>query len=157
SSQINLSWNDNSSDEDGFAIEVSTDGTNFAPGGSVGANVKTASLGSLNASTAYWFRIRAFRGTSNSGYSNSATATTAAAPGGGPPAAPTNLKAQTASNSQINLSWTDASNNEEGFAIDRAKDGEAFKQVATVGPNVTTFNSGGLEAATTYWFRVRSY
>src|SRR6266536_796321 len=35
------------------------------------------------------------------------------------PAAPTNLTATAASSSQINLSWTDNSNNETGFKVDR--------------------------------------
>jgi hypothetical protein len=37
------------------------------------------------------------------------------------PAAPTNLTATAASSSQINLSWTDNSNNETGFKVERSK------------------------------------
>jgi hypothetical protein len=157
SSQINLAWNDNSGDEDGFKIERSTDGANFGQLTTVGANVTSYASGGLNASTTYWYRVRAYRGSSDSGYSNTANAATAAPPGNTPPSAPANLKAVTASFSQINLSWTDTSNNEQGFAIERAKDGQAFSQVATVSANVTSYNSGGLEASTTYWFRVRAY
>jgi hypothetical protein len=39
SSQINLSWIDNSNNETGFEIERSTDGTTFTQIATVGANV----------------------------------------------------------------------------------------------------------------------
>ena len=39
------------------------------------------------------------------------------------PAAPTNLVATTFSSSQINLSWTDNANNENGFKVEQSTDG----------------------------------
>src|SRR5207248_8145243 len=55
------------------------------------------------------------------------------------PAAPTNLIATAASSSQINLSWTDKSNNETGFMVERSSNGKQFTQIATVAANVTTY------------------
>src|ERR1043165_2284473 len=43
-----------------------------------------------------------------------------------PPAAPTNLTATTFSTSQINLSWTDNANNENGFKVEQSTDGTTF-------------------------------
>jgi hypothetical protein len=76
-----------------------------------------------------------------------------------PPAAPTNLTASAVSSSQINLNWIDNANNEDGFKVERcqASDCTNFTQIATVGPNVTTFANTGLEANTTYFYRVRAY
>lgn len=77
SSQIDLSWLDNASDEDGFEIERSTDGVNFALIASVGANVTTYSdSNGLAASTTYDYRVRAANANGNSDYSNVASATT---------------------------------------------------------------------------------
>jgi Galactose oxidase-like, Early set domain/Fibronectin type III domain/Kelch motif len=73
------------------------------------------------------------------------------------PRAPTNLTATAASSSQINLSWSDNSSNETGFKVERAKNGKAFKQIAAVGANITTYADTGLRASTTYRYRVRAY
>ena len=72
-----------------------------------------------------------------------------------PPNPPINLLATAVSQSQINLAWTDASSNENGFKIERRSGTGAFTQIATVGANVTTYNNTGLAAATTYTYHVR--
>jgi hypothetical protein len=70
--QINLSWTDNSSNEQGFQIERCTGNgcTNFAQVGSVGANVTTFPSTGLTRNTWYRFRVRAFNASGNSAYSN---------------------------------------------------------------------------------------
>lgn len=75
-----------------------------------------------------------------------------------PPSPPTQLNAEAVSRSQINLSWTDNSNNQAGFKIERSKSATTgFDQIATVGPNTTTFQNTGLAKNTTYYYRVRAY
>src|SRR4026207_420002 len=80
-SNINLAWTDNSSDETGFAIErcSGVGCTNFAPRTTTAANVPTFADGGLAASTSYTYRVKAVNATLNlsSGYSNTASATTA--------------------------------------------------------------------------------
>ena len=75
------------------------------------------------------------------------------------PSAPTGLSATTISNSQINLSWTDNANNEDGFHIERCVGAGCtnYSQIALATPNVTTFSNSGLIASTTYRYRVRAY
>jgi Domain of unknown function (DUF1929)/Fibronectin type III domain len=73
------------------------------------------------------------------------------------PQAPTNLSATAISSSQINLSWTDNSNNETGFKVERSKNGRRFKRIATVDADVTTYSNTGLHRRTTYYYRVRAY
>src|SRR5258705_545173 len=73
------------------------------------------------------------------------------------PVAPTNLAAVAASSSQVNLSWSDNSNNETGFKVQRSTNGNSFSLVATLGANVTTYANTGLTASTRYYYRVRSY
>lgn len=79
-SQINLSWVDNAINESGFQIERSTDNATWAPLGSVSPNTTVYSNTGLSANTRYYYRVRAFNGTGNSGYSNTANALTTAAP-----------------------------------------------------------------------------
>jgi YD repeat-containing protein len=75
-----------------------------------------------------------------------------------PPETPTNLTATAVSSTQINLSWTDNSNNETGFKIER-KIGSSgtYSQIATVSANVTAYSDTGLTPDTTYYYRVRAY
>jgi hypothetical protein len=83
SSTIDLVWNDNSIDEDGFDIERSLDGATFSFLASVGTDVEAFSDFGLSASTTYYYRVTAFNGAGSSGPSNVANATTH--PGGGGP------------------------------------------------------------------------
>jgi titin len=159
SGQINLAWTDNSTDETGFKIERCTDAgcSSFAQIATVGANVTGYSNTGLAASTSYSYRVRATNAGGDSDYSNTATAITQAS--ALPPAAPSNLTALAVSSSQINLAWTDNANNETGFMIERCTGSRCtnFSQITTVGANVTTFADTGLNARTTYRYRVQAY
>ena len=159
SSQINLAWTDNSNNESGFKIERCQGAgcSNFSQIATVGTNVTTYSNTGLLASTSYTYRVRAYNSAGDSGYSTTTSATTLAAPA--LPAAPSNPVATAVSRSRIDLTWTDNSNNEAGFKIERCKGSTCtnFKQIATVGPNVTKYSNTGLSRATTYRYRVRAY
>jgi subtilisin family serine protease len=73
------------------------------------------------------------------------------------PYTPTGLSATKVSSSQVDLSWTDHSDKEEGFIIERnSGDGAPFSQIASVGPNVTSYSDTGLSPAV-YIYRVRVY
>jgi hypothetical protein len=74
-----------------------------------------------------------------------------------PPAAPTSLAATTVSSSQINLTWTDNANNENGFKVEQSTDGTNFTQIAMLGSNAVSFSVTGLSASTTYFYRVASF
>jgi pectate lyase len=157
SSQINLSWSDNSSNEDGFRVERSSDGVNFSEVGTTGSNATTFASTGLAASTTYHYRVRAYNSGGNSAYSNNASATTQAGSGGTLPAAPTGLSATAVSNSQINLAWTDNASNETGYRIERSSDGTNFSEIATTGAGVVSYANTGLTASTAYSYRVRAY
>jgi fibronectin type 3 domain-containing protein len=150
--QINLSWTDNSTDEDGFKIYRSTDAVNFAFYASVGTNVTTRSNTNLTGNTNYYYRVLAYNAGGSSAYSDTASATTLPLP-----AAPSNLAATAVSSGQINLSWTDNSNNESGFRIYRSTDGVNFLWYYTPGANATSFSDTGRTAGTLYYYRVLSY
>ena len=159
SSQINLAWTDNATDETGFKIERCQNAgcSNFAEIATVGANVTTFSDTGLVASTSYSYRVRATNLGGDSAYSNTASATTQATQTA--PAAPSNLTATAVSTSQINLSWSDNSSNETGFMIERCQGNgcTSFAQIAQVGANVTTFSNTGLAGNTRYRYRVRAF
>ncbi len=74
-----------------------------------------------------------------------------------PPADPSSLSATAISDSQIDLSWADNSDNEDGFRIERSSGGGSFALVATVGANATSYSNSGLTADTTYSYRVMAF
>ncbi len=73
------------------------------------------------------------------------------------PAAPTELSARAISTTQIDLAWTDNADNEQGFRIERSLDGQNFAEIASVGPNVTTFSDTTVSAGTTFFYRVFAF
>ena len=73
------------------------------------------------------------------------------------PNAPTELKGVLTPPVQIDLTWVDASNNEDGYKIERKSGTGAFSLIATLGQNVVTYSDKGLSTGTTYTYRVFSY
>ena len=74
-----------------------------------------------------------------------------------PPAAPSGLSANAVSSSQINLSWSDNSNNEDQFRIERSTDGGSnWSLLTNTAADATSFQNTGLTASTTYHYRVRA-
>ena len=76
--------------------------------------------------------------------------------------APSALTVAVTSSSQINLAWTDNSDNESGFKIERADGSDcsgtpSFSQIATVGAGVKTYSNTGLTPNIFYCYRVRAY
>ena len=71
-----------------------------------------------------------------------------------PPSAPTGLAASAVSTSQIDLAWTDTSDDETGFAIERSVGGGDYSLIVSVGADVATHPDKDLAANTTYNYRV---
>ena len=82
STEIDLSWQDNSNNETGFGVESLINGK-FQQIGTVSANSTGARITNLTPQTSYTFRVRAVNGNLSSGPSNEVTATTPAGGGGG--------------------------------------------------------------------------
>jgi hypothetical protein len=59
---------------------------------------------------------------------------------------------------QLQLAWTDNAADEDGFQIER-KTGTtgSYTQIATVGPNVTSYSDFSLADGATYCYRVRAF
>ena len=154
SSQINLTWTDNSSNETNFIVgQSTTSGGPYADIVTLAAGVTSYSNTGLPANTTYYYVVRAINTGGSSANSAQATATTLPSI----PAAPSGLTATAASQTQINLAWTDNSSNETGFIIGRsATTGGPYTDIVTVGAGVTSYNNTGLTAGTTYYYVVRA-
>jgi Regulator of chromosome condensation (RCC1) repeat/Fibronectin type III domain/Bacterial TSP3 repeat len=154
--QINFSWTDNASTEDGFKVERAPD-NNGSPEtwtqiATSGSNVTAYSDTTLADGTRYWYRVRAYNANGDSVYSGQATATTQLG-------SPSNLIAELMPANQVHLSWTDNSSNETGFRIERTvlPNGQQWSLIATAGVNVVAYSDSGVSCSQTYNYRVRGY
>jgi hypothetical protein len=74
-----------------------------------------------------------------------------------PPAPSTNLMGTGISDTQVRLTWNNATpNTATGIKIERSPDGTNFTQIAIVGRSDTSFTDTGLSAGTTYFYRIRA-
>jgi len=151
SSQINLNWTDNSNNESGFILErkIGSSGA-WNDADSMDTNVTEYQDKGLSSNTEYYYRISSYNSSGESSYSNEVHAVTSDTA----PMAPTNLVASVISSSQINLSWTDNSNNETNFKIERKTDQSNFTELVTVNANTTEYFDSNLIDGTNYFYRI---
>jgi hypothetical protein len=70
-------------------------------------------------------------------------------------AAPSDLSATAVATNQIDLSWTDNSDNETGFVIERSESsGSGFSTLATLPADSTSYSDTGLPMGATYFYQV---
>jgi fibronectin type 3 domain-containing protein len=134
-----------------LTIERSTDNIAFIEIASVGASATSYASTGLVPATTYYYRVRAYNAGGNSGYSNTASATSQAAA----PAPPTALKAQS-NNHNIKLSWTwSVSPNITQTKVYRSTvNGGPYALVATLSGTATSYVDTGLTIRTTYYYVV---
>jgi FtsP/CotA-like multicopper oxidase with cupredoxin domain len=146
----------NPANEIGFRVERAVGAGAFvlltiAPANSTTYTDTTAALG-----ITYRYRVTAFN---TAGTSASNVVTVLILPP--PPAAPTALTAAvlTLNPPVIALAWTDNSNNETGFTIQRATNSTftAGLTIFTVGANVTTYNDTAIAPYIRYYYQVRAF
>jgi|GEM_PF-3374153 len=151
--EIDLTWFDPSNDEEGFKVQR-RDGPNgnWFQIKTLEANVSSFTNVSLLPDTTYSYRVYAFNEGGDSGYSNSAGATTFS----DAPRAPTNLRAWALSTSKIALSWDDRSSGSAAFEIEESADGSTWSVVGYNGTGDTTFTRS-VNPVSTRFFRVRAF
>ncbi|MDA3884498.1 MAG: fibronectin type III domain-containing protein [Candidatus Delongbacteria bacterium] len=151
-SSFKLDWSDNSNGEDGFKIERKIDDGTYSQIASVEADIITFTDSSLDKKgyTTICYRIKAYKGTDESTYSENTQ--TISFP------APTDVNYSKVSVNSINLTWTDNSDGEEGFRIDK-KVG-AFAWVigfGTVSSNISSWLDLNADPNTTIQYKVYAY
>lgn len=75
------------------------------------------------------------------------------------PAAPSGLTATAAAGPSVRLTWTDASDNESGFVVERSLTSAAgpWSTLTTMPAGSTVATDTGVSYAVPYWYRVRAY
>jgi fibronectin type 3 domain-containing protein len=156
--QVNLSWNDNSSNETRFLIDRALDSgftqslTTFqAP-----ANATTMALyvdQTVAPGTIYFYRVRASNAAGVSNYSNTVSVSIPTVP-----ATPTGATATLSTTTEIDLAWQDNATNEDGYKILRKTDPNGTFNLITVLPtNSTSYRDRGLSPGTLFDYQILAY
>src|SRR5437870_2822246 len=134
-SRADLGWQDNTTKENGFELYRSTTGIAgaFTLRATAAANAVSFADVGLGAATAHCYKVRAVaNGNQTSAFSSTACATTREV-------APTNAAAKPNSSVDANVTWTDNSQSEDGFRVERAATiAGPWDSVAAIAQNVTS-------------------
>ncbi|NWF91108.1 MAG: putative Ig domain-containing protein, partial [Ignavibacteriaceae bacterium] len=160
---VNLTWQDNSTNELGFILERkvgdSTSAASYFVIDTVSAGVTAFEDSTLADTTTYTYRVKAYNLFLESGYSNQASVNTILSSLNAPSVLNANL-----SPSKVNhalLSWQDNSTNELGFILERkvgdSSSVEPFVLIDSLASNTISYEDSTLADTTTYTYRVKAY
>jgi len=156
STSLVLTWTDASANESGFEVERSIAANSGFDGlATLPANTTRYQVRGLGPVTTYYFRLRAINAAGASAYAPVVAATTLATPT--VPAAPADLAVGGATTSTLTLNWTDRSDNETGFRIERsASAASGFALIGTSAADAQQYVDTTLAPSTAYYYRVNS-
>jgi len=152
---LSISWNDNSSNETGFTLEYANNASfNGSTTKNLAANTVSTTFSNLVRGARYYLRICAFNQGGESAWSNTESAEITPEA----PTAPSNLELSQLSTTSASVSWTDNSDNEEGFTLEYSLYSD-FSSSSTLSANVneTGITLSSLTTGETYYVRVRAY
>ncbi|MFA5858711.1 MAG: phosphodiester glycosidase family protein [Elusimicrobiota bacterium] len=73
------------------------------------------------------------------------------------PDTPTGLTGVALSSTSVQISWTDNSDNETGFKVERKPENGLYTEVVVISSNTVRYNNNGLSSSSTYYYRVYAY
>jgi hypothetical protein len=158
---ITLQWDDRATDEDAFDVKYWKQGSlsrayhgEHAPvPAHPGTGKTTFTLTGLQPATNYCIQVSSAYQELRSWPSNAVCETTATP---SPPAAPTNVKVTAASQTSLDVVWTDNATNETGYRVERQDNGTWVTRT-TKGAGATMYTDTGLTAGTSYCYRVVAF
>ncbi len=154
---VRLNWTDNSANDLGFLVERKSEGDAWAEIASPTPNLHSCP-DTLTDNGTYYYRVRAFNNCGTSDYTNEVSyALNIFYPPdyGYRPIGPVDLK-NTGSGSQVLLQWTDNSDSELGFTVQKMYQGGVWNQAGATGENVTSY-SDSMTTPGTYYYRVGAF
>ncbi|MCB0748063.1 MAG: hypothetical protein KDC90_11435, partial [Ignavibacteriae bacterium] len=154
--KISFGWSDNSENEEGFIVERGV-GTPliFTQIGSLGADSTTFADTNIVDNTIYSYRVKGFYTLGESNYSDTLVVKSLIKP----IEAPSNLEYTLNAEGYPVLTWSDNSDNEAGFKIERriAKAGSSFALIDSVDADVTSFTDLLVADSTSYVYKIYAF
>jgi hypothetical protein len=151
---VQVGWTDGSTDEDGFEIERKGLAGPFVKIVTKSVNATQHQDFAVSPSTTYTYRVRAVNGDGASAYTNEATVTTPALVP--PPTSPNNLVATPQTPTQVALTWSDRSSNENAFEIQRRAVPGVFAGAGNLPEDSVDWVDNGVPADSHVVYRVRA-
>ena len=150
-SRLQLDWVDESSDEDGFYVyrSITSAGAGFSLVHTTAAGVEEWEDTGLDDGEQYWYRVSAFKGALESGYTADNNHTELLAPSG---IAVDNDA--TFPWSRQDITWTVNSTLEDNVLLYRNVDGGGFSLYQTLPPGTEDYEATGLTEDTNYGYKV---
>lgn len=74
-----------------------------------------------------------------------------------PPNQPSSLYGKNIGKNSITIKWTDNSNNETGFIVERSLNGVNFTQIASLSRNITEYTNNSLTPNSAYTYRIKAF
>src|SRR6266516_1351457 len=152
-SDVNVTWTDNSTVEEGFQVLRGDAPYNLSVVATLPANADTYHDPGLVDNT-YYYQVRATKDGGTSPESNTANVVVLTTP----PPAPSPASVFPSSSGSVNIYWSDNSANETGFRVERLSDGGwTLVGGGPIGPNVTSWSDEGLLSEQVVCYRVIAF
>ncbi len=156
--QVRLSWVDTSSNEKGFRVERRTGSGNWQTVATLGEGKTEWQDPSPVVNQVYSYRVRSFRKSSDVNHysvpSNEVTVRVEMPP---VPAMPSGLTAVALSPAEVQLTWSDNSEGESGFLVERSIGNDSWLVIATAGADTTVYYDHKASMQTVHRYRVRAF
>lgn len=152
---IRLNWQDNSSNEIGFELQRKKQGeADYTYLNSLSANSILTDDAAATAGITHFYRLRAYNMAGNSIFTNEASTMIPT----GAPYEPGWLGAEYDwTRHAVHLTWTDSSDNEEHFVVERKWDLEPeWQQIVELWQNLVFYYDSNVSGDRTYYYRIKA-
>ncbi len=147
--EIRLNWIEYAVGEEGYRVQWSMDGAVFTTLENIQANSDFYLADGLAEGARYWFRVRAYGNGADTAYTPKVAETTVLL-------APSDLRVVTYVANQRKLTWTDNSEAENEFIVERSADGIVFTEIGRAPENAASFIDEDPPPGILHSYRVRA-
>ncbi len=160
STTVRVSWSDRSDNEDGFEVRMRLEGAGWSVAARTSANVEQARVSGLRPGERYQFFVRAFHADGHADSDHVVVTMPRPDPDPDPdppPRAPTEVSVVPTDSTTVRVSWSDRSDNEDGFEVRMRLEGAGWSVAARTSANVEQARVSGLRPGERYQFFVRAF